>query len=106
MEFYKKIKQKIEEELNQDEDDDDEEETCEDPQSDYGEGSGESAAAEIKMLRKEVATLRQHINRNYDVYVKRLDKRKAKIKELEDNTKLILRENETLVVKLQETEGE
>ena len=104
MDFYKKIKQKIEEELNQD-DDDDEEETNEDPQSDYGEGSGESATAEIKMLRKEVATLRQHINRNYDVYVKRLDKRKAKIKELEDNTKLILRENEALVSKLQETEG-
>ena len=106
MEFYKKIKQKIEEELNQDEDEDDEEDTCEAPRAEDGEGPGDGAAAEIRMLRQEVATLKQHINRNYEVYMKRLDKRKAKIKELEDNTKLILRENETLSAKLQEAEGE
>ena len=108
MEFYKKIKQKIEEEMNQDEDDD-EEEAESVPSSEFREGDApnkyRSANAEIKLLREENLTLKEHINRNYDVYVKRLEKRKVKIKELEDNTKLILNENEKLAAKLHETEG-
>ena len=36
MDFYKKIKQKIEEELNQDEDEEDEEEAEEPPNSEFG----------------------------------------------------------------------
>ena len=100
MEFYKKIKQKIEDELNQDEDE--EEEAEEPPNTDFSEGENRN---ENKLLRKEVSTLKEHINRNYDVYVKRLEKRKAKIKELEDNIKIILTENESLAVKAKESDG-
>ena len=109
MEFYKKIKQKIEEELNQEEDDEEEEETEVVPNSESAEGDGgneyRNTNAENKLLRKEISTLKEHINRNYDVYVKRLEKRKAKTKELEDNVKVILGENENLAAKLRETEG-
>ena len=109
MEFYKKIKQKIEEELNQEEDDEEEEETEVVPNSESAEGDGgneyRNTNAENKLLRKEISTLKEHINRNYDVYVKRLEKRKAKTKELEDNVKIILGENENLAAKLRETEG-
>jgi len=107
MEFYKKIKQKIEEELIQDEDDEDEEE--EPPNGSFGDGENtneyRSSRAENAQLRKEIATLKEHINRNYDVYVKRLEKRKAKIKEHEDNIKMVLSENEKLALKLKESEG-
>ena len=108
MEFYKKIKQKIEDELIQDEDeDDDQEEEPPNGSIDDGENTNEyrSSRAENKQLRKEIATLKEHINRNYDVYVKRLEKRKAKIKEHEDNIKIVLSENEKLSLKLKESEG-
>ena len=109
MDFYKKIKQKIEEELNQDEDEEDEEEAEEPPNSEFGDTDNaseyRSSNAENKRLRKEISTLKEHINRNYDVYVKRLEKRKSKIKELEDNVKIILSENENLAVKVKESEG-
>ena len=108
MEFYKKIKQKIEEELIQDEDEEDEDDE-EPPNGDLedGENTNEyrSPHSENKQLRKEIATLKEHINRNYDVYVKRLEKRKAKIKEHEDNIKIVLSENEKLTSKLKESEG-
>ena len=108
MEFYKKIKQKIEEELNQDEDEEDEEEE-EPPTTDFEEGQQSNeyrnSHAENKLLRKEISTLKEHINRNYDVYVKRLEKRKSKIKELEDNVRIILTENESLATKVKECEG-
>ena len=109
MEFYKKIKQKIEDELIQDEDeDDDQEEEPPNGSIDDGENTNEyrNSRAENKQLRKEIATLKEHINRNYDVYVKRLEKRKAKIKEHEDNIKIVLSENEKLSLKLKESEGE
>ena len=108
MEFYKKIKQKIEDELIQDEDeDDDQEEEPPNGSIDDGENTNEyrNSRAENKQLRKEIATLKEHINRNYDVYVKRLEKRKAKIKEHEDNIKIVLSENEKLSLKLKESEG-
>ena len=108
MEFYKKLKQKIEDELIQDEDeDDDQEEEPPNGSIDDGENTNEyrNSRAENKQLRKEIATLKEHINRNYDVYVKRLEKRKAKIKEHEDNIKIVLSENEKLSLKLKESEG-
>ena len=108
MEFYKKIKQKIEEELIQDEDEEDEDDE-EPPNGDLedGENTNEyrNSHAENKQLRKEISTLKDHINRNYDVYVKRLEKRKAKIKEHEDNIKIVLSENEKLSAQLKESEG-
>ena len=108
MELYKKIKQKIEDELNQEEDEEDEEEE-EPPNADMEEGERSNeyrnSHTENKLLRKEISTLKEHINRNYDVYVKRLEKRKAKIKELEDNIKIILNENENLATKVKECEG-
>ena len=109
MEFYKKIKQKIEDELTQ-EDEDEPEQGQEDDEAGSSESRVVGAAyqtpeAENRMLRQEISTLKEHINRNYAVYVKRLEKRKAKIKELEDNTKLILNENDSLSQKLDESEG-
>ena len=108
MEFYKKIKQKIEDELNQEEDEEDEEEE-EPPTADMEEGERSTeyrnSHTENKLLRTEISTLKEHINRNYDVYVKRLEKRKAKIKELEDNIRIILNENENLATKVKECEG-
>ena len=110
MELYKKLKQKIEEELNQEEDyDEDEDDATENPNSELGEGENSNEqrnpVVENRLLRKEISTLKEHINRNYDVYVKRLEKRKSKIKELEDNIKTILNENEKLSVKVTEYEG-
>ena len=85
---------------------DDEEEP---PNGSFGDGENtneyRSSRAENAQLRKEIATLKEHINRNYDVYVKRLEKRKAKIKEHEDNIKMVLSENEKLALKLKESEG-
>ena len=110
MEFYKKIKQKIEEELSQEDDDEEDlEDEEEPPNGSFGEGENSNeyrnSHTENKQLRKEIATLKDHINRNYDVYVKRLEKRKAKIKEHEDNIKIVLSENEKLSAKLKESEG-
>ncbi len=43
-----------------------------------------------------MADLKEHINKNYYIYVKRLEKRKDRIKELEEYAKLIIKDNEQL----------
>ena len=50
--------------------------------------------------------LKEHINKNYFVYVKRLEKRKDRIKELEEYAKLVIRDNEALTEKVKGYEGE
>ena len=60
-------------------------------------------ATEEDRLRDEVHTLKEHINKNYFVYVKRLEKRKERIKELENLSKNLNRENEELKQELKVT---
>ncbi len=55
-------------------------------------------------LEKEVHDLKEHINKNYFVYVRRLEKRKERIKELEEYAKLLIKDNETLQEKQRELE--
>lgn len=96
MDLYQKIKQKIADEL----------ETGDAPpevDEDFEEDEGEYL--DVDALKAEVRQLKQHLRSNYAVYVKRLDKRKTKIKELDEYAKLVLRDNESLNSRLQEAEG-
>ena len=106
MDFYQKIKRKIAEEFEADEDEDvvGPDDRLDDDELAAAGGSGSDSETVLK-LRQEIRTLRSHINNNYNVYVKRLDKRKARIKELEEYTKLVVKDNETLTSKLQDAEG-
>ncbi len=56
-------------------------------------------------LEAEVMELKEHINKNYFVYVRRLEKRKERIKELEEYAKLLIKDNEALQEKQRELEG-
>ena len=49
--------------------------------------------------------LKEHINKNYFVYVKRLEKRKERIKELEEYAKLVIKDNEALAEKAKGFQG-
>ena len=63
-----------------------------------------SPADQVRALEAEVRELKEHINKNYFVYVKRLEKRKERIKELEEYAKLVVKDNEALNDKLKELE--
>ena len=63
-----------------------------------------SPADQARALEAEVRDLKEHINKNYFIYVKRLEKRKERIKELEEYAKLVVRDNESLNEKLKEFE--
>ncbi len=65
-------------------------------------GGGGGRAEE---LEREVQELKEHINKNYFVYVKRLEKRKERIKELEEYAKLLIKDNEVLQEKQKDFEG-
>ena len=68
-------------------------------------GSSSSSGSRSKeSLEKEIEELKEHINKNYFVYVKRLEKRKERIKEVEEYAKLLLKDNEALQEKAQEAE--
>ena len=69
------------------------------------EDDGGGGSQEVLELRREVRTLKAHIQNNYNVYVKRLEKRKTRIKDLEEYSKLVVKDNETLTGQLQEAEG-
>ena len=106
MDLYKKLKQKIADEF------------IDETDAEAGAGVGASAgyddvgaddgsaSQEVIELRNEVRTLKAHIQNNYNVHVKRLDKRKARIKDLEEYAKLIVKDNETLTKQIQDSEGE
>ena len=66
---------------------------------------GGGVSQEVLELRREIRTLKAHIQNNYNVYVKRLEKRKTRIKDLEEYSKLVVKDNETLTGQLQEAEG-
>ena len=71
-----RIKQKITEEIDGD-------------IFDIPEGNGSD---DIESLKAEIAELKHHINSNYQVYVRRLEKRKIKIKELDEIVKRLAEE--------------
>jgi len=115
MDLYKKLKAKIEE-FNEETDLEEEGDvggpvrtsSSRDgaPDNALDQLDGESTSSqEVIQLRQEVRTLKAHIQNNYNVYVKRLDKRKARIKDLEEYAKLIVKDNETLTNQLQDSEG-
>ena len=62
---------------------------------------GKSAEA----LGQEVQDLKEHINKNYYIYIRRLEKRKERIKELEEYAKLVLKDNETLSDQMKNYKG-
>lgn len=89
MEFVNRMKQKLTEEL------------------DNGEPPDISESLDtddIDTLKSEIIELKHHINSNYTVYVRRLEKRKTKIKELEDYLRKVMNENEELRRKVEENE--
>lgn len=94
MDMFNRLKQRIAEEL--------ESEAEEGPMVDSGDPP---EATEVEALRQEVLNLKEHINKNYFVYVKRLEKRKDRIKELEEYARSLASENESAAQKLQKAEG-
>ncbi len=115
MEMFNKLKAKLAEEL----DSESESNASLEYRGPRGAASGESAdnpdrrrssaatdyKARAMELEAEVLELKEHINKNYFVYVKRLEKRKERIKELEEYAKLLLKDNDALTEKLKELEG-
>lgn len=67
--------------------------------------NGEAMSDDPVALQKEVTELKEHINKNYLIYVKRLEKRKERIKELEEYSKALLGDNERVNEKLKDYEG-
>ncbi len=61
-----------------------------------GQSVRQSGQESREELQRQVEQLKEHINKNYFVYVKRLEKRKERIKELDEYAKLLLKDNETL----------
>ena len=51
---------------------------------------------DMESLKQEIEELKHHLNSNYDVYVRRLEKSKAKRKDLEANLREVTAENERL----------
>jgi len=105
MDLYKKLKQKITEEFDTETDDDGASSHVTGGVDPIDEDDGGGGSQEVLELRREVRTLKAHIQNNYNVYVKRLEKRKTRIKDLEEYSKLVVKDNETLTGQLQEAEG-
>ena len=93
MDMFNKLKAKLAEELDS--------ESENHPEYAGGERDGASSQA---ALEAEVRELKEHINKNYFIYVKRLEKRKERIKELEEYAKLVVKDNESLNEKLKDFE--
>ena len=101
MEMFNKLKAKLAEEL-----DSETESNAEYAGGERGAAGGAqgSPADQVGALEAEVRELKEHINKNYFIYVKRLEKRKERIKELEEYAKLVVKDNEKLNDKLKEFE--
>ena len=106
MDMFNKLKAKLAEEL-------DSESEREDRGGGGGGGGGalsgsasEGGPLDAAALQQEVLELKEHINKNYFVYVRRLEKRKERIRELEEYAKLLLKDNEVLQQKSKERDGE
>lgn len=81
MEFYHRVKQKLADELE-----------GESP-LEYPEGNGSN---DVESLKQEIEELKHHLNSNYTVYTRRLEKNKAKRKDLEACLREVTTENERL----------
>ena len=85
MDMFNKLKAKLAEELDSESERDDR----------GGAGAASSTAShdgqelDARALQQEVLELKEHINKNYFVYVRRLEKRKERIRELEEYAKLL-----------------
>lgn len=88
MEFYNRMKQKLAEEFDND-------------PPEFPEGNGSD---DVESLKAEITELKHHINSNYQVYVRRLEKRKTRIRELEEHIQKIASENSILAKSAEETE--
>jgi hypothetical protein len=106
MDMFNKLKAKLADEL----DSESENVYNPDPRAPAGAMGGRPHAgdhrAHAEALETEVLELKEHINKNYFVYVKRLEKRKERVKELEEYAKLLVRDNDELSGKLRKFEGE
>ena len=56
-------------------------------------------------LRQEIEALKHHLHSNYAVYVRRLEKKKTRIKEMESLLREVTGENEKLSKEIAEIEG-
>jgi len=81
MEFYNRVKQKLVDDLE-----------GESP-LEYPEGNGSN---DVESLKQEIEELKNHLNTNYNVYVRRIEKSKAKRKDLEVCLREVTTENERL----------
>ncbi len=107
MEVFQKLKAKLAEGEADSESDREQQQQQQQQHSSGGvrrrEGGDNGDRAEA--LEAEVMELKEHINKNYFVYVRRLEKRKERIKELEEYAKLLIKDNEALQEKQRELEG-
>lgn len=106
MDMFNKLKAKLAEEM------DSETETVGGVTAGNGTQNGQAAAAagiangkSAEALTQEVQDLKEHINKNYYIYIRRLEKRKERIKELEEYAKLVLKDNETLTDQMKNYKG-
>ena len=112
MEVFQKLKAKLAEEMDSESEREAPSSSASAADKRGGQGRREQQAAkgatgeEQEALQREVMELKEHINKNYFVYVRRLEKRKERIKELEEYAKLLIKDNEVLQGKQKELEGE
>ncbi|TRY63426.1 hypothetical protein TCAL_15188 [Tigriopus californicus] len=85
MDVYHKLKQKLADNFPDESDN-------ESTRDRYG--SAAPTSVDPAVLQREILELKEHINKNYFVYVKRLERRKERIKELEEYAQLLIKDNE------------
>ena len=104
MEVFQKLKAKLAE-GEADSESDREQQQQQKPSGSVRRREGGDNGDRAEALEAEVMELKEHINKNYFVYVRRLEKRKERIKELEEYAKLLIKDNEALQEKQRELEG-
>ena len=60
---------------------------------------------DVESLKQEIEELKHHLNSNYTVYVRRIEKSKAKRKDLEACLQKVTTENERLAREADQAEG-
>ena len=100
MDMLNKLKKKVLEDVEESESESTSSSSSKGPRS-----NGDAMSDDPVALQKEVTELKEHINKNYLIYVKRLEKRKERIRELEEYSKALLGDNERVNEKLKDYEG-
>ena len=90
MDFLQKLKTKLGEEMSESE--------REDAMGPGGspKKNGNRGAPSEQELEQQVAEMKEHINKNYYIYKRKMEKRRNRIKELEEYAKLLIKDNEAL----------